>query len=243
MKYVFTKSLSRSDKANIVRKIYSEAVKENSIVYKNKKTLLKILKDKKKKALFNKTIIPFSVGKYSLMGVQFYVILNRTEGFDIIFNTSPIDAGDVEYIRVLPDCKGAILYTQHCLDRYNQRICDLKHTTYKDMLQAMIIENPIKGNVAKDKDGGNQIVQRINKGFLLGFISSDDENLVVFNTFYDNEEYKDTDIKSRTRTFNDKKNSLTDKQINDYDKLLHQHNIGEITLDELAYQMKSKGYE
>jgi hypothetical protein len=242
MKYVFTKSLKRSERANIARKIYIEIEKQNGIIHKSRKNTVKILKEKKRKEKFDKSIIPYVVGNYSLKGVDFYIITNRTEGFDVVFKTSPIDAGFVEYIRVLPDCKGAILYTQHSLDRYNQRICNLKHTTYKEMLLAIIIENPIKGIISRDKEDTTKVVQRINSGFLLGNISSEDENLVIFNTFYDSEEYKDSDMKSRTRAFNDKKNLLTNAQINDYDELLHKHLIGELSLNELERQMTLKGY-
>jgi hypothetical protein len=240
--YVFTKSLGRTGRANIARKIYAEAVKTNGIIDKNTKVLLKILKDKKKKALFNKSVIPYAMATYKVSGVTFYYIMNKTEGYDCIFKTSPIDAGFVEYIRVLPGCKTAILYTQHCLDRYNQRVCDLKHTTYKDMMQAMIIENPIKGHLATDKEGGSQIVQRIDKGFLLGNLSSYDDRLIILNTFYDSEGYKDSDIKSRTRNFNIKKNQLTNAEINAYDNLSHQNIMGEISIEELEYQARIKGY-
>jgi mannitol/fructose-specific phosphotransferase system IIA component len=96
MKYIFTKSLKRSERANICRKVFKDIDRPNGIISKCRKPLLKILNAKKKKAMFNKAIIPSAIGTYTHMGITFYIIVNRTEGYDCIFRTSPIDAGYVE---------------------------------------------------------------------------------------------------------------------------------------------------
>lgn len=65
-------------------------------------------------------------------------------GFDIIFNSSPIDGALVEYIRISPTGV-PVLYSLHVFDRYNERACNGQFTTHTEMMKQLFINNIDKG--------------------------------------------------------------------------------------------------
>ena len=112
------------------------SIKFNGVIKSHKKRL----KQKKRKALFtnkstnnNITSIKDSIG---YKGLKINVISN-VNGFDVVINSSPIDAGFVEYIRVIPN-GNTVLYTQHLLDRYNERVYNRKFTKHSDIINELI---------------------------------------------------------------------------------------------------------
>mgnify|MGYP001057155431 FL=1 len=69
-----------------------------------------------------------------------------------------------------------------------------------------------------------------------------DKKNVVFNTFYDSEEYKDNFHKGFSRDTHIIKSKLSDEEIRAFDSLQHQYYTGAISLEDYDYQVKSKGY-
>lgn len=232
--------MKRFERANLCSKVYMElmdSIKFNDVL----KTHKKQLKQKKKKTLFTNKSINNSVtsikDSIGYKGLKINIITNQN-GFDVVINSSPIDAGFVEYIRVIPN-GNTVLYTQHLLDRYNERVYDRMFTKHSDIINELIFKNPIKASMSFDDD--NNIVQRINEGFLLGGMNTDKKN-VVFNTFYDSEEYKDNFHKGFSRDTHTTKSKLSNEEIREFDRLQHQYYTGKISLEDYDYQVKSNGY-
>jgi hypothetical protein len=240
MKYVITKSMKRFERCDIVQKVYSNLLSSGRFD-KEGELLLKALKAKKKKLLYggkkDGNIYSTSVTIY--MGLKVYLIMSSSEGIDIIMNTSPIDAGYVEYIRVSPS-NLSVIYTQHLLDRYNLRVHFNSFTTHRELMQSFIINNPLKSRMSKDKESGG-IIQKIDEGFILGTVYPD-KKYVVFNTFYDSEEEKDNDNKGRARGFFKKIKKLTQSQLIELDNLNSLVGNGKLSMDDFEYIAKSKGF-
>lgn len=239
MKYIITKSMKRSERAALCSKIYQQLCAPDNIgTYKFLKKLINQVKDKKKKNLLKSNEVqPYVTASKTYKGLKVYFIVNHYEGYDVVINTSPIDAGYVEYIRVIPN-GNAVIYTQHLFDRYNERVYNKKLTTYKDMMLQFFIDNQIKAALMMDKDNSGKISQRVEDGFLMGMTGSTN-NYCVMNTFYDNEEYKDNETKDRTRTQYKKLNDLSSKELEQYNDLTKQWANGDISEEDL-YHLQGK---
>ena len=136
------------------------------------------------------------------------------------------------------DGRGEI-FTQHLLDRYNQRILNKKMTTYKEILIDFISTTTnYQGTHVSINPHENKIVMRIEDGFIMG---SDYENYSVFNTIYESNEEKDSDIKSRARNIKNIWDEFTFEQREEYLKLDDQLIAGNITKEEFEYQIHIKG--
>lgn len=238
MKYLITKSMKRVERCNLAVKLYDQ-IKNNGVLERNYKPLLTIIRNKKKKNLFggNKDII-YGLKTFNCSGIEAYIIAGVSGAFDIIFNTSPVDASYVEFVRITPNNK-PVLYTQHLFDRYNERGHNFKYDNYKDIMKRFFINNAIKAPIAIDEVDKTSIIQKLNEGFILG---SKDNDCLIFKTFYDSEESRDNELKASARTIHTSKANLSPQQINDYELLDQQLSTGKISLEDYNFQIKLKGY-
>lgn len=239
-KYIFTKSMSRLDRAKLYSKIYFE-IYGGIGLYKKCVELKKQIDLKKKKYLFkkNENEIIYGLKTVHYKGIEYYLIMHSYSGFDIIFKTSPIDAGFSEFIRVAPN-NSKYLYSQHLLDRYNERIHNYKYDNHRDLIKRLIINSGDKSFISVDKNDNTKAIQRISEGFLLGTIDIS-EKFTIYNTFYDNIEYKDDETKSRAREFQNVKDNLNEKQKVQWDDLVCELSENLITKREFHLKALSMG--
>ena len=237
-KYIFTKSMKRYERCLLCKKVYKELL--DSFVFKRAiNKLEKEIKVKKRKQLFRSKnqVNIYAIDQITCNGLKIYFIMGRDLAFDIIFNSSPIDGGLVEYIRI--SSTGApMLYSQHVFDRYNERACDGQFTTHKEIMKQLFINNMKKAPIKNSGDG--DIIQRLNEGFLFG---KDDEKhgCFIFNTFYDNEEYKDNFEKGLARQAKINLDELSKEQLKQYDMLGFKLQQGTLTHEEYTFELKQIG--
>lgn len=237
-KYIFTKSMKRHERCNLCKKVYQELL-YCSVFKKATSKLEKDIKAKKRKQLFRskKQANIYAIDLITYKGLKIYFIMGSSLGFDIIFDSSPIDAGLVEYIRI--SATGvAVLYSQHVFDRYNERACDGRFTTHKDMMKQLFINNMKKAPLSRNED--DDIIQRLNEGFLLGKVDKKHE-CFIFNTFYDNVEHKDSFEKDSARQSKNRLDELSKEQLKRYDILGFKLQKGKLTYEEFAYELKQMG--
>jgi hypothetical protein len=201
--------------------------------------LEKEIKVKKRKQLFrskNQDKI-YAIDQITYRGLKICFIMGSSLGFDIVFNSSPIDEGLVEYIRI-SSTGVPMLYSQHVFDRYNERACEGQFTTHKEIMKQLFINNMKKAPIKNSGDG--DIIQRLNEGFLFG---KDDEKhgCFIFNTFYDNEEYKDNFEKDSARQAKYKLDELSKEQVKQYDILGYKLQKGILTHEEFTTELKQIG--
>lgn len=238
MKYLITKSMKRVERCNLAVKLFKQ-IKNNGVLVRNYNPLVTIIQNKKKNRLFggNKDII-YGLKTFNCSGIEAYIIVNFDGAFDIIFNTSPVDASYVEFVRITPN-DIPILYTQHLFDRYNERVHNFKYDNYKDIMKRFFINNVIKAPIIFDEVDMTSIIQKLDEGFVLG---SKDNDCLIFKTFYDSEESRDNELKASARWTHTTKANLSPQQINDYELLDHQLSTGKISLEDYNFQIKLKGY-
>lgn len=235
-KYVITKSMNRDERCQLVMKLYEELL-ANGKFQQVFAELKKSIKVKKKGRLYGGKKVDdlHSVTTIKHKGIDVYNIITEGMGIDIIFNTSPIDAPYVEYMRIASS-KTPIIYSQHLLSRYNERAYNNEYSNFKSIIIALHVKNPIKSNIARGDN--DEIIQRIKEGFLLG---RNVDNYLVLNTFYDSEEYKDNVLKSNARGEKLRTDKLTKAQVTESDLLQFQHASGKISTEDFNYQMNLKG--
>lgn len=235
-KYVITKSMNRDERCELVMKLYEELL-TNGKFRQAFTELEKSIKAKKKGRLYGGKKVDdlHSAVTIKHKGIDVYNIITEGMGIDVIFNTSPIDAPYVEYMRVA-STKTPIIYSQHLLSRYNERAYNNEYTSFKNIVIALHVKNPVKAKIPLSDNG--EIIQRIKEGFLLGRIL---DGYLVLNTFYDSEEYKDTALKSNARTAKTKTDELTPKQVKLNDLLQFQHANGQISDEDFNYLLQLNG--
>jgi len=234
--YVITKSMNRDERCALIMKLYHELFDNGKFdkVFDEQENEIKA---KKKSRLYgNKKIDSVhSIANIKHKGIDVFNVMAENKGIDIIFNTSPIDAPYVEYIRV-PPSKTPIIYSQHLLSRYNERAYNNEYQNFKSIIIALHVKNPIKSSLAIEENG--EIIQRIKEGFLLG---RNYDKYIVFNTFYDNQESYDNDIKNSARLAKTKSDSLTPKQVELRDTLQFQYANGAISNEDFNYLLQLNG--
>ena len=237
-KYIFTKSMKRHERCRLCKKIYTELLDSFAFIKAIKK-LEKEVKVKKRKQLFRSKnqINIYAIDQITYKGLKIYFIMGRDLAFDFIFNSSPIDGGLVEYIRI-SSTGVPMLYSQHVFDRYNERACEGQFTTHKEIMKQLFINNRKKAPIKNSGDG--DIIQRLNEGFLFG---KDDEKhgCFIFNTFYDNEEYKDNFEKGLARQAKINLDELSKEQLKQYDMLGFKLQQGTLTQEEYTFELKQIG--
>jgi hypothetical protein len=237
-KYIFTKSMKRHERCALAYKLYEELLYNGNFEMIFASLEHELAQKKRKRLYGNKSIAEFHVIKaIRHRGVIVYNIITKNKGIDVVFDSSPKDSAEVEYIRISPSGK-AIVYTQHLLDRYNERICNDKFTKHKDIMIELFVQNPNKADIALDKD--KQAVQRIEDGFLLGKLDTT-HNCIIFNTFYDSEEYRDNGIKNDARKAKQFHNNLSQEQKDEHDTLLFLWHRGLISKEYFENYAKNKG--
>jgi hypothetical protein len=235
-KYVITRSMNRDERCQLIMKLYEELL-TNGKFHQVLEDLEKSIKAKKKGRLYGGKKIDdlHSVITFKHKGIDVYNIITENKGIDIIFNTSPIDAPYVEYIRVASS-KIPIIFTEHLLARYNERAYDNNYENFKSIIIALHAKNPVKANIAHEDSGDS--IQRIKEGFLLG---KSYDKYVVLNTFYNKQEAYDNDLKSRARGEKLRTDKLTKAQVTESDLLQFQHASGKISTEDFNYEMNLKG--
>ncbi len=230
--------MKRHERCILCEKVYQELL-YSSVLIKVISKLEKDIKVKKRKQLFHskKQANIYAIDLITYRGLKIYFIMGSSLGFDIIFNSSPIDAGLVEYIRISPTGV-PMLYSQHVFDRYNERACNGQFTTHKEMMKQLFINNMNKAPISSNEDGN--IVQRLNEGFLLGKVDNK-HDCFIFNTFYDNEEHKDNFEKDSARQAKTRLDELSKEQLKRYNILGFKLQQGEITYEEFIYELKQIG--
>lgn len=238
MKYIITKSMKRKDYVKLIFKLHDEIL-NNKVFNKEIKKLKTAFVKKKKASLFKKNkIYSYTITKYK--GIKVYLIQPTKMSFAIVYDVSPIDAPYLEYMTVTLDGRGDI-FTQHLLDRYNQRILDKKRTSYKEILIDFILKTTQEQGTHVSIDSNeNKVVMRIEEGFIMG---SDYENYSVFNTIYESKEEKDSEIKRIARDMKNVWEEYSFEQREEYLKLDDQLIAGNITKEEYEYQIHIKGLD
>lgn len=236
--YTITKSMNRHERYGLALKLYSEML-SNGYLYMVFAQLEYKLAQKKKKRLYgNRKNMGLHVIKlFKYKAIKVYCIITKNKGIDVVFDTSPVDYPYIEYTRISPTGM-PIIYTQHLLDRYNERVCKDRFTRHKDVMIEIFTKNPKKANIVTGEN--NHVVQRIDEGFVLGKLDSTNK-YIVFNTFYDSAEYRDNEIKQAAREAKQFQNNLLEKQIKEYNTLLFLYQTGHIGTTELQKQIRDKG--
>jgi hypothetical protein len=167
-------------------------------------------------------------------GVPIYIIVYKSKDCHVIFNTSPVDAGYVEFIRVINlTYAAAVIYTQHFLDRYNERIHHDKYENHRDLIKRFMVNSHPMGDAINID---NKFVTRVHEGFVSGTYEPIHKNFMV-NTFYDNEEFMDNKRQQMARGLYGFLNSLTPTQLTIYRVLFNQFEKGAITNDEFILEL------
>ena len=205
---------------------------------KRVKELDKRVKEKKRSRLQgNKRIEKIhAAGSFSYKGVKMYILIDENDIFNNIFNISPIDAPYVQYM-VLQKDGTALIFTQHLLDRYNERVLDKTIGTYKKLIIHLLMHNNI-GSLVVDYKETNKIVERIKGGFIYG---SRYEGYIVFNTIYDSIEEKDDFFKDIARKVKLMEDTFSKSDAAECNRLYEQFLEDETTEEELRLFLDKKG--
>lgn len=179
----------------------------------------------------------YAITAATYKGLSFYVFLNKTKSIQVVFNTSPIDASYVEFTHIvnLPKTK-TMIYTQHALDRYNERVHSRKYDNYKDMMKRLVVNNPM--NNSRITNNGHKIVMKIKEGFLSG--SADDvHKILTMNTFFDKVEMEDNKLQQESRTYFDLLSSFPQDLQDKFNHLNNQRVTGKITQEEFKIKLNA----
>lgn len=230
--YVFTNSMKRHERSELCFKLYSELKYKNRL-YPVLHPLKKIV-DQKKKAQnrFRPSKEPiYAMKTIVYKGASILFMVHKDGYFDIVFNTSPIDAPYVEFIKIIDGIETKTnIYTQHALDRYNERIHNDFYTNHKDIMKRLLINNPSKSLFSTD-DETNRSVAKLDEGFICG-VCDEDHKYVVVNTFYDSAAYRDNEDQKIARTMFEKISKFSINQYAMYNAFRKQLFDNIITEDE-----------
>ncbi len=232
IKYVFTTHMKRHERADLCVKLYRE-------MHTNRRVVEQLLAMNKKYMLLKKGINRFKPRKEPLYHIEIieykgtvcYLFIDQQGWMQYVFNSSPVDGAFAEFIRVCdaPTLK-AVLYSQHALDRYNERVHKGKYTSHRDIIKRFMVNNASKAeSVTEDETFKN--VARVAEGFLVG-IKDQLHHMVIYNTFFDKDEYMDNESQKQARALSDILNSFKPKQFEIYQKLQFQFTTGVITKEE-----------
>ncbi len=231
--YVFTNSMKRYERSNLCIKLYNEMV-ENGQLMRILNLLMKVIDEKKhRKNPFKPSNDPiYAIKLATYKGAPFYLIVDKTKDFDIVFNTSPIDAAYVEFVKVITE-ETAIVFTQHALDRYNERIHGDAYHHHRDIMKRFIVNNPIKTDVVFDERSG-RAVQRVNEGFLCGYLDLA-HHCLIMNTFFDCDGYMDNFSQAKARTEYKRMAELPPEKAEKYREINNKLHMGIINQDKFDF--------
>ncbi len=157
--YVFTNSMKRHERSDLCFKLYTE-LKEKNRLFPIMQPLRNSVKQKKKE---QNSLKPSKEPIYAMKsiiykGAAIDFIVHKDGYYDIVFNTSPIDAPFVEFIKIEGGLQTkTIIYTQHALDRYNERMHNATYTNHKEIMKRFLVNNPSKSYFSKDFNTGERI--------------------------------------------------------------------------------------
>ena len=181
----------------------------------------------------------FAITASTYKGLSFYLFCDQVKKLEVVFNTSSIDAAYVEFTRIIgSESTKTMVYTQHALDRYNERVHGKKYDNYKDMMKRLIVNNPmLHSEIIDDK---HKIVMKIKEGFLSGTANAVHRVLTI-NTFFDKVEFEDNKMQQKARLHFDALKTLTPAQHKVIIELREQYKEGQITLELLVEQLTIHG--
>lgn len=235
-KYVITNFMKRHERSSLCFKLYNEMLESHKL-YHLTKPMGKTIENRIKAQRFKTHKEPiFAITRSIYKGLTFYIFLDKEQSLQIVFNTSPIDASYVEFTRIVGSPKtDCMIYTQHALDRYNERAHGRKYDNYKDIMKRLILNNPYTNSMtAYDQ---HKITMRVAEGFLSG-TADDAHKLVVINTFFDKNELEDNKLQHNSRTYFDSLNGLTPELQAFVKNLEGQWMRGEITHKDMVEILK-----
>lgn len=238
--YVFTDFMKRHERANLCINLYREMLADKTLqrIYY---PLTECIRDKKRsKSIFKPKKEPICAVKSSLYkGVSFYMIVDEFNQYTMIFNSSPVEAAYVEFVKMVDNEEtAAIFFTQHALDRSNQRVHAGKYENHRDIIKRLIANNPISAHARTDSKT-QKTVQRLQEGFLCGRFDTE-HKCMIFNTFFDNQEELDNRYQIAARYSYNSMGELTPKQLTLFYYLQKQHQKGLITTEEYEQLLELK---
>lgn len=229
-KYVITKTMSRKDCSELMKRIDDEVRRTEKFSRLVKELNSKYKENRKSRFRGNKRVsrnFVYTEGVFK--GIKFYVFKSFKGYYGLVYNVSPIDAPFVQFaIRGFDS--HLTFVTQHLLDRYRERILRIDHTSYKELVIDFLIKTAdIDGDhIAIDGETG-KLVQKFNEGFIFG---TDYEDFSVYNTIYDSPESNDNRLKSRARNLKNSWDKLDVQQKLLYGKILEECEKENISPDE-----------
>ena len=236
-KYVITKSMNRVDCVNLITKIHNELLKKQFFINKIKELNTKIKVRKHARLRGNKSLDKiYTSSSYTYNGLKMHFLIDKNNIFTNIFNISPVDSPVVQYMLIQKD-ETALIFTQHLLDRYNQRLLKKSNMSYKDLIVYLILNNNI-GRLIFDYENTNKIVQRINEGFIYG---KRYDGYIVFNTFYDSISDKDDEMKYLARKSKSIIDNLSKSDMDEFKIVYGQFLDDKITQEQLDFFLYQKG--
>ncbi len=230
--YVFTTHMKRHERAALCVKLFDELY-SNMRVILIIKDMLKALNAKKKSLnKFRPKKEPLYVlEEVVFKGAKLYLFLDEKGFLDYVLNSSPVDGAYAEFIRVI---KGGnietCVYSQHALDRYNERIHSDKYTNHRDIMKRLSVNNPTNSDMVHN-DFTKDMYIRIDEGFLCGSIDLG-HKMIVINTFYDRAEFKDNHLQSTARSSFELMSKFTSNQLLMFQNLRTQLKEGKISAAE-----------
>ncbi len=237
VKYVITNSMKRHERANLCLKVFNDMVDCHKLYYLSK-PLGKIIESKlKSQNKFRPSKEPiFAITSSTYRGLPFYIFLDRTQTVQVVFNTSPIDASYVEFIKILnlPNNK-TMVFTQHALDRYNERVHGRKYDNYKDIMKRFMVNNPmVNSNIVHN---GHKITSRVAEGFLSGTRDTT-HHMMIMNTFFDKLDEEDNKSQHYSRSYFDSLSALSPDLRDFFKNLEYEKAKGNITHEEMIVQLQ-----
>jgi len=232
--------MKRHERAALCIRLCNE-MHENNVLRRLLTDLRKVIDEKHKNNRFkaNKDLV-YAIKATTYKGVAFYLIVDKEKDYDVVFNTSPIDAAFVEFIKAITE-EAAIIYTQHALDRYNERIHADKYSNHRDIIKRFIVNNPVKTDIIIDGPD-NKVIQRVNEGFLCGQLDKD-RTYATMNTFYESHEYLDSEGKARARNEFKRYVEWPKERRDLYDTIHNNLFLGIINYSQYQYQMFVNGFD
>lgn len=228
----FTTYMKRHQRSNLCLKLYKE-LKDSNRLHPILQQLKNSVEEKKKaQKTFSQRKEPiYAMESIVYKGATIYVIVHNNSSYDIVFNTTPIGDSKMEFIQIGDDLQTkTIIYTQHVLDRYNQRVHRNSLKSNIDILKRLLVNNPIKSQFSID-ERTKRSVAKLNEGFIWG-IRDEHHQCIVVTTFYNNEARRDKKEQKIARTIYEKMTTLSSIQIAMYNALRKQLFDRAITEDE-----------
>ena len=234
-KYIFTDSMKRHERSALCIKLHREIYNSRKMYYLINQLWGAIDTKIKRQNKFRPSNEPiFAITACTYKNVPYYVFCYKEKNMEMVFNTSPIDAAYVEFTRIVDNATiSTMVFTQHALDRYNERVHGKKYDNHKDRMKRLMLNNSMLN--AQISNHEHKIVMKVKEGFLSGTADAA-HKILVFNTFFDKVELEDNKLQHKARSQYDVMNAMTPEQREVFHELRKQYKAGELTLEQLVEQ-------